>query len=83
MEAGGGLFPKGRPGDDECLVLKVRLLLVPVSEQIELLFRDLDWLYVEVNTPYFYSLAAGDEAMDSPSQLFGIFLTLPAPNEQR
>jgi hypothetical protein len=50
----------------------LRAVLAQVSEQTGLRFRVPDRPYAGVKTPYFYSLAAGYQAMDSLARVFGI-----------
>ncbi|MCU1740022.1 MULTISPECIES: hypothetical protein [unclassified Pseudomonas] len=47
-------------------------VLVAISQQTGLRFRVPEADYARVKTPYFYSLAAGIQAMDSLAQMFGI-----------
>lgn len=50
----------------------LRDVLAEVSEQTGLRFRVPDRLYACVKAPYFYSLAAGYQAMDSLARVFSI-----------
>ncbi|WP_039013071.1 hypothetical protein [Pseudomonas brassicacearum] len=50
----------------------LRAVLAQVSEQTGLRFRVPDRPYAGVKAPYFYSLAAGYQAMDSLARVFGI-----------
>ena len=50
----------------------LRAVLTKVSEQTGLRFRVPDQPYASVKTPYFYSLAAGYQAMDSLARVFSI-----------
>ncbi|NNA54776.1 hypothetical protein [Pseudomonas koreensis] len=50
----------------------LRAVLAKVSEQTGLRFRVPDQPYASVKTPYFYSLAAGYQAMDSLARVFSI-----------
>ncbi|WP_432779724.1 hypothetical protein QZH45_21295 [Pseudomonas corrugata] len=50
----------------------LRAVLAQVSEQTGLRFRVPDRPYAGVKAPYFYSLAAGNQAMGSLARVFGI-----------
>lgn len=50
----------------------LRAVLVAISEQTGLRFRVPDQPYAGVKAPYFYSLAAGYQAMDSLARVFSI-----------
>ncbi|WP_339433260.1 hypothetical protein [Pseudomonas sp. EA_65y_Pfl2_P78] len=50
----------------------LRAVLAEVSEQTGLRFRVPDRPYASVKSPYFYSLAAGYQAMDSLARVFSI-----------
>ncbi|MCQ6256938.1 hypothetical protein [Pseudomonas sp. Q11] len=50
----------------------LRAVLAEISEQTGLRFRVPDRPYAGIKTPYFYSLAAGYQAMDSLARVFGI-----------
>lgn len=50
----------------------LRQVLAEISTRTGLRFRVPDQPYAKVKTPYFYSLAAGYQAMDSLAQVFGI-----------
>jgi hypothetical protein len=50
----------------------LRAVLAEVSEQTGLRFRVPDRPYASVKAPFFYSLAAGYQAMDSLARVFGI-----------
>ena len=50
----------------------LRAVLAEVSEQTGLRFRVPDRPYANVKAPYFYSLAAGYQAMDSLARVFSI-----------
>ncbi|RON41810.1 hypothetical protein [Pseudomonas brassicacearum] len=50
----------------------LRAVLAEVSEQTGLRFRVPDRPYASVKAPYFYSLAAGYQAMDSLARVFNI-----------
>ena len=50
----------------------LRAVLAEISEQTGLRFRVPDRPYAGVKAPYFYSLAAGYQAMDSLARVFGI-----------
>lgn len=50
----------------------LRAVLAEISEQTGLRFRVPDRPYASVKTPYFYSLAAGYQAMDSLARVFSI-----------
>ncbi|OEC43907.1 hypothetical protein A7D27_09000 [Pseudomonas sp. 1D4] len=50
----------------------LRQVLTEISTRTGLRFRVPDQPYAKVKTPYFYSLAAGYQAMDSLAQVFGI-----------
>nr|WP_186352908.1 hypothetical protein [Pseudomonas koreensis] len=50
----------------------LRAVLAAISEQTGLRFRVPDRPYAGVKTPYFYSLAAGYQAMDSLARVFSI-----------
>jgi hypothetical protein len=50
----------------------LRAVLAQVSEQTGLRFRVPDRPYASVKAPYFYSLAAGYQAMDSLARVFNI-----------
>lgn len=50
----------------------LRAVLAEISQQTGLRFRVPDRPYAGVKAPYFYSLAAGYQAMDSLARVFGI-----------
>ncbi|WP_055128635.1 hypothetical protein [Pseudomonas mediterranea] len=50
----------------------LRTVLAEISEHTGLRFRVPDQAYASFKVPYFYSLAAGYQAMDSLAQVFGI-----------
>ncbi|MEJ1226553.1 hypothetical protein V9K90_12225 [Pseudomonas sp. CCNWLW56] len=50
----------------------LRAVLAEISEQTGLRFRVPDRPYAGIKAPYFYSLAAGYQAMDSLARVFGI-----------
>ncbi|ROO34346.1 hypothetical protein BIV08_05485 [Pseudomonas sp. AF76] len=50
----------------------MRAVLAEISEQTGLRFRVPDRSYAGIKAPYFYSLAAGYQAMDSLARVFGI-----------
>lgn len=50
----------------------LRAVLAEISQQTGLRFRVPDQPYAGVKAPYFYSLAAGYQAMDSLARVFGI-----------
>ncbi|MET3458907.1 hypothetical protein [Pseudomonas kilonensis] len=50
----------------------LRVVLAEISEQTGLRFRVPDRPYAGIKAPYFYSLAAGYQAMDSLARVFGI-----------
>lgn len=50
----------------------LRAVLAEISQQTGLRFRVPDQPYAGIKAPYFYSLAAGYQAMDSLARVFGI-----------
>lgn len=50
----------------------LRAVLAEISEQTGLRFRVPDRPYAGIKAPYFYSLAAGHQAMNSLARVFGI-----------
>jgi hypothetical protein len=50
----------------------LRAVLGEISDKIGLRFRVPDQAYTKVKAPFFYSLAAGYQAMDSMARVFGV-----------